>query len=132
MAVTVNERDYCGASQRFLKPNQGLSKKRALPLMLKKLSHSPPTHRPLPSAPLPGQMWLLICLWGKQMVVHVESKTKVLPIWIFCKTLHLQFFYYKVFSINCVSELFGNAGRWFVPAVKFIVVALQHVPSIGG
>ena len=64
MALTVNERDNCRASQRFSKPNQGLSKKRALPLMLKKLSHPPPTHRPLPSAPLQGQIWFLICLWG--------------------------------------------------------------------
>ena len=39
MALTVNERDNCRASQRFSKPNQGLSKQRALPLMLKKLSH---------------------------------------------------------------------------------------------
>ena len=49
MALTVNERDNCRASQRFSKPNQGLSKKRALPLMLKKLSHpqpNPPTPYP--------------------------------------------------------------------------------------
>ena len=46
MALTVNERDNCRASQRFSKPNQGLSKQRALPLMLKKLSHPQPNPPP--------------------------------------------------------------------------------------
>ena len=60
MALTVNERDNCRASQRFSKPNQGLSKQRALPLMLKKLSHPQPN----PPPRLPGQIGLLTCLRG--------------------------------------------------------------------
>ena len=63
MALTVNERDNCRASQRFSKPNQGLSKQRALPLMLKKLSHPHPTPPPPPPR-LPGQIGLLTCLRG--------------------------------------------------------------------
>ena len=58
MALTVNERDNCRASQRFSKPNQGLSKQRALPLMLNKLSHPQPNPPP-PTPPLPGPNWVV-------------------------------------------------------------------------